>query len=219
MSAVRRQRRAPAVLLPALLPALLLAPVLAAAALLSPPLAPAASAAIPATCGMLDLTDTAAVETRADGTDDVFVGRVVDLTRGRTATDPITHSVVVEETVTGDLSAGREVRVLFSQAKGEPTQLRLNQSYLLFTRDDESALLADGCEGYTSARSLDAARIEELREALAPVEETPDVVLSEPDGGSDGPPDLGRVLAPGAAISLLGVLGLALISRVGRRRR
>lgn len=217
MSAVRRHRAA----------LVLAAAALTVPALSVPALAPAASAtatatvsaAIPAACGMLDVTDEAAVEASASEADDVFVGRVVARRPGATKADPIVHGLVVAETLSGELSPGDPVRVVFSTTEGEPTQLRLNQRYLLFTRGSGSTLQADGCEGYTSARDLDATQIETLREALAPVEETPEAVLSEPDGGSGEPPELGRVVAPGIAISLLGVLGLALISRVGRRRR
>lgn len=214
MSAVRRHR--PALVLAATALSL---PALSLPVLSLPPLAPAATATVPAACGMLDVTDEAAVEANASGADDVFVGRVVARRPGATKADPIVHGVVVAETLSGELSPGDPVRVLFSTTEGEPTQLRLNQRYLLFTRGSGSTLQADGCEGYTSARDLGATQIEILREALAPVEETPKVVLSEPGGGSDGPPDLGRTVAPGVAISLLGVLGLALISRVGRRGR
>ena len=56
---------------------------------------------------------------------------------------------------------------------------------------------------------IDAATLEEIRTALTAEPETPDAVLTKPEG-SDGPPDLGRVVAPGAAVSLIGILGLLL---------
>lgn len=176
--------------------------------------------AIPAACGMLDLADPAAVVANAVDVEDVFIGRVVDLTKGASVADPVVHDVEVEDALSGELRPGQLVRVVFTGtgAGGDPTQLRLNQNFVFFTRGAETTLQADGCDGYASARALDATQVEVLREALVPPEEPPAVVLSEPEGGSDDPPELGRVVAPGAAISLIGVLGLALISRVGRRR-
>lgn len=203
----------------------LLGALVAAAAVLALPVAASSAvvaplpATIPAACGMLDLADPAAVVANAVDSEDVFIGRVVDLTPGATVADPIVHGVEVEDALSGDLRPGQPVRVVFTVTGSEPTQLRLNQNYVFFTSGVETTLQADGCDGYASARTLDAAQVEALREALVPAEEPPAVVLSEPEGGSDDAPDLGRVVAPGAAISLIGVLGLALISRVGRRRR
>ena len=206
----------------------------------------AASPAIPDMCGALDLTDPAAVVENARGTDDVFIGRVTSIdsgvvsggearlepraTDGTESTQPadpaeprdpgksFRHEVLVEDALAGDLRPGEPVRIVFTEGEGEPAQLRVNATYVFFTQGDGAALEADGCNGYASARGLQAAQVDVLREALAPEDESADVVLSEPEGGSDGPPDLGRVLAPGGAVILLGVLGLVLISRVGRGR-
>lgn len=208
--------------LPALLGALSAA-LLGAAVLALPAAAWSAAGApgpstIPAACGMLDLTDPDAVVANAVDAEDVFIARVVDLARGRTAAGPIVHGVEVEDALVGDLRPGQPALVVLTTTGAEPTQLRLNQNYVFFTRGAGATVQADGCDGYASARGLDATQVEVLREALVPPEEPADVVLTRSEGGSDDPPDLGRVVAPGAAISLVGVLGLALISRVGRRR-
>lgn len=206
---------------------------LAAAALLLPAggsasAAPAAAGPIPPGCGALDVTDTQAVAANAEGVSDVFVGRVVRLDRVRvhpgatsgtttTPTRDLLYDVLVDAPITGDLAADRRVDVVLVGVEAGEEPLRRSRRYLFFATGGASALRADGCDGYASGTMLDAATVEEIRTALTAEPETPDVVLSKPEG-SDGPPDLGRVVAPGAAVSLIGILGLLLVSRVGRRR-
>ncbi|HWJ66920.1 MAG TPA: hypothetical protein VNT31_09595 [Nocardioides sp.] len=193
--------------------ALSLLAALAAAALTLVPSPPAgAGPSIPAGCGDVDLADPAAVVAAADGSDDVFVGRVVRIEANR-----VGHEVVVEDAVAGDLRPGQPARVVLAGDRGDDVRLRLNATYVFFTSGEDRALQADSCDGWVSARGLTASGVAELREALSPPE-PPSVTFSEPEGGSDGAPELGRVLAPGGAIALVGVLGLVLLSRVGRPR-
>lgn len=218
-----------------LLPAAPVAALAASAAALLLPLggpAAAASAAtgpIPPGCGGLDVTDSAAVAANAEGTADVFLGRVVRLERVRvnggttpsatagTAPRDYTYDVLVDVPITGDLPADQRVQLVLAGVEGRDEPLRRSRRYLFFTTGANTALRADGCDGYASGTMLDAATLDEIRTALTEEPETPDVVLSRPEG-SDDPPDLGRVVAPGAAVSLVGILGLVLVSRVGRRR-
>ncbi|MEV5000166.1 hypothetical protein [Nocardioides sp. LML1-1-1.1] len=221
-------RPAPRRLLPA-------APLAALAAAFLLPVGAAGAAPPPVTCGRLDLTDTAAVVANAKGAADVFIGRVVGIDSGTTTGDPgssptatgtptpgagraVRHEVLVEDALTGDLHPGEPVRVVFSVVGGKQTQLRLNASYVFFTTGATATLRADGCDGYTSARGLTAVTVDTLRDALTPDTTPAEAKLSAPAGGSDGPPELGRVVAPGAAVGLVGILGLVLLSRVGRRR-
>lgn len=216
-----------------LLPAVPAALASAAAALVLP--VGAASAAVPVNagpippgCGGLDVTDTAAVVANAEGVSDVFLGRVVRLERvqlspGSTAgttetpaTRTLLYDVLVDVPITGDLAADQRVDVVLAGVEGTDEPLRRSRRYLFFATGEGAVLRADACDGYASGTMLDAAALEEIRTALTAEPETPDVVLSKPDG-SDGPPDLGRIVAPGAAVSLIGILGLVLISRVGRR--
>ncbi|HWJ08104.1 MAG TPA: hypothetical protein VNS46_01930 [Nocardioides sp.] len=208
----------------AALAALFLVPAGAATAA-APDAAPDAAGPIPPGCGALDVTDTEAVAAVAEGATDVFLGRVVQPVRvagGATAqpgTAPrdVAYDVLVDVPITGDIAADKRVEVVLVGVEGREEPLRRSRRYLFFTTGENAALRADGCDGYASGTMLDAATLEEIRTALTAEPETPDVVLSRPEG-SDEPPDLGRVVAPGAAVSLIGVLGLVLISRLGRRR-
>lgn len=189
----------------------------------------AAAGPIPPDCGSLDVTDTAAVVASAEGVSDVFVGRVVRLDRVRVtpgatagategpASRDLLYNVLVDVPITGDLAADQRVNVVLAGVEAGDEPLRRSRRYLFFATGAGSTLRADGCDGYASGTMLDAATLEEIRTALTAEPETPDVVLTKPPG-SDGPPDLGRVVAPGAAVSLIGILGLVLVSRVGRKR-
>ncbi|TWH02648.1 hypothetical protein L615_001300000120 [Nocardioides sp. J9] len=210
-------------LLPAVLTAVLTGG-LAAAPLLPASPAAAVPSAIPADCGALDVTDTDAVVTAAEGTDDVFLGRVVRAVTRGAGTGPaaggprnLRYEVVVDQAVVGDLAADQRRELVLVGVEGRQDPLRRSRRYLFFTTGENSELRADGCEGWASGSMVDAATLGEIRAALTAPPEPPEVALSRPDGAGD-PPDLGRVVAPGAAISLVGILGLVLLSRVGRRR-
>lgn len=215
-------------------PAALAAALAAAGAALVLPLggvaraAPTEAGPIPPGCGALDVTDTAAVAANAEGVSDVFLGRVVRLDRVRVnpgatsgttespATQDLAYNVLVDVPITGDLAADQRVTVVLGEVEAGEEPLRRSRRYLFFASGEGSSLRADGCDGYASGTMVDAATLQEIRTALKAEPETPDVVLTKPEGSGE-PPDLGRVVAPGAAISLIGILGLVLISRVGRR--
>ena len=215
------------------------APAAALAAAVVVPAAPSgavAPAAIPVSCTALDLDDATAVAANAEGTHDVShavvrLVAVVRSTAGSTgpATDAATATttpgvpaartlrvtVRVLNVLTGDLTDGRNVNVLVTGTDGKLPPRR-NEQYLFFTTGANDALHAVDCNGYVATPNLDTVTLDLLRDALAP-EDDADVVLTAPSGGSDGPPSLGRVVAPGAAITLVGLLGLVLLGWTGRR--
>ncbi|KRA38932.1 MULTISPECIES: hypothetical protein [unclassified Nocardioides] len=191
------------------------------------PAAAGATPGMPDGCGELALSDRAAVHERGSTAEDVFVGRVDGvlpgvLPGGGTA-GASEHRVFVQVPLKSDLPAGKYVQVTFTPTDEVPDRtLRVGVRYIFFTRGSAPAeLRADACDGYVIASGLDQAGVVRLREYLAvppaPVE-TPGSTLSEPPADADSTPDLGRLLAPGGAISLIGVLGLVLISRLGRQK-
>lgn len=185
-----------------------------------------ASRALADACAELDLNDEAAVVERSDAVDDVFVGRVSDVLRRRSAADrapqrTIAHRVTVTTVLSGDLRLGQEVTVVFEPADdGRRLVLGERETHLFFTSDVTGELRADYCNGSRELPGgLSASLQRRLEDYLSGAPEPPArVALHRPDDGAGEPPRLSRVVAPGAAISLIGVLGLFLVARVGRRR-
>ncbi|MFC7505419.1 hypothetical protein ACOACQ_16785 [Nocardioides sp. CPCC 206347] len=190
------------------------------------PAAADATPTMPDGCGDLVLNDRTAVYERGAGVDDVFVGRVdgvlPGVLPGGGADDTSSHRVFVQVPLKSDLAAGKYVQVTFTPTDDVADRtLKVGGRYIFFTQGSTpDELSADACDGYVAAAGLDQAAVVRLREYLAvpPAVEPPASALSDPPADADATPDLGRLLAPGGAISLIGVLGLVLISRLGRQK-
>ncbi|NHA01175.1 hypothetical protein G5V59_18555 [Nocardioides sp. W3-2-3] len=220
-----------------LLPA---APLAALAAAFLLPVGSAGAVPPPVTCGRLDLTDAAAVVANAQGTEDVFIGRVVRIDSGPTAgggsTAPaatatatgtptpgagrtVRHEVLVEDALTGDLHPGEPVRVVFSAVGGKQTQPAPQRQPT--SSSPPAPRPPCGPTAATATSRPAASPPPPSTPSATPLHRTTSRSrrsLSAPSGGSDGAPGLGRVVAPGAAVGLVGILGLVLLSRVGRRK-
>ncbi|MEZ0577315.1 hypothetical protein [Nocardioides sp. MH1] len=192
-----------------------------------------------AVCEPLDLASTTAVRAKADDATDVFAGKVrsakalqsVDGGTGRAGREDKprkpsdwTHTVQVTATFRTDLRPGDRVQVTTTPtAEGGLAKLVIGRTYLFFVTTEQGMdhFATPACSGTQLLRGgLSAQQQSALKAALAsePVAETPEVDLSAPSDGTRVVPDLGRLAAPGAAVALVGVLGLLLLSRVGKRR-
>lgn len=209
---------------------------------------PAASADVPrvaaADCEPLDLDDPAAVRASADAVTDVFSGKVQKVERrtyggrgegranqtdGPRASDPRMvrwlHTVQVDVPFLGGHRSRDLVTVITDPVDqdgfGRLTDDRL---YLFFVTVQKGTgrLVVEPCSGTQMLRGgLGPDLLKSLKETLrgpAPEEPMPDYALSAPEGGSRPTPSLGRLAAPGAAVALIGVLGLVLLSRANARR-
>ncbi len=153
----------------------------------------------------------------------------------RPRTTAYEHGVTVMPVFAGDLDPGLEVIVVTqTAAKDGLGPLRPGQLYLFFATRVETGtagfsdgeggrprLEAPGCAGTTLLpRGFSASLRQQLDRILAQPAPTADQPprLTAPEGGSGEPPSLGRAVAPGAALGLIGILGLLLLSRVGTRR-
>lgn len=192
----------------------------------SAPSAPGGTAvrAMPADCAPVDISDEATVDQRAAASDEVFVGRV-DAAAPVAGSTRVGYGVSVERVWLGDVAKGQQAAVTIEWPAGAAPGVRQGASYLFFTQDSPEGLVADSCGGTVLLpRGLTpkvASTLRKFLESVAPppaATPTPEPVsFRAPDEPLGEPPQIGRVVASGAAISLIGLLGLLLVSRLGRR--
>jgi hypothetical protein len=137
------------------------------------------------------------------------------------------HTVTVESSpFQGELRPGQPVLVVTQPAgrAGGLGKLEEDATYVFFASGEEGRdhLVANACAGTTK---LDGGLSADLRDQLdatlgeqAEGGSTPDFTLTEPDDGARSTPSFGRLAAPGAALALIGVLGLLLLARIASRR-
>ena len=160
----------------------------------------------------------------AEDADAVFTGTVAAVERvDRSANDVLFANEVDVELVFKGAVGIETVTV----ATRPPTRrsaglgaLQRGESYLFFVRGvetDRAVFVAGGCSGTSPALDELVTRVEQLLgEGRSPVPPDPPAAKLEPVDGSE-PAAFTRAAAPGLALVLVGLLGLVVVRRLGRR--
>jgi hypothetical protein len=190
---------------------------LAGACVLVGPVTSGASAA-PCTCAK-STTDDYLKEANA-----VFTGTVQEITpagdgTAATATSR-TSTVLVDRVYTGDMITTETVEVVTPRAFGTCTRdLEVGKRYMFFVESDEG-FTATGCGGTRIAIPALVNQVELRRGPGRPpvVEEPGPVEVTFTPANTDEPTSLTRLAAPGLALVIIGLLGLAVVRRLARPR-
>ena len=154
--------------------------------------------------------------------DGVFSGTVT-MASGPTTSGKrqiMSYDVKVDRVYKGDITSPR----VTVKSDADPSHCGLSDMtadtrYLFFVRTNEANLLANKCGGTGPAKSTKTQKvIALLGPGTTPNPPTPDDAVFTPVADAE-PPSLSQLAAPGAAMLLLGLLGLMVFGALGRSRR
>lgn len=154
--------------------------------------------------------------------DAVFSGVVVDAsngTIGRRGRDATVLEIEADTVYKGDLIR-RQVKVTSRDASCGLGDLVTGKRYLFFAGESGSILVADRCGGTARARDGLTAKVQDLLgtgTVLTPPADRDPVVVDFTRLAGAEPESLTRIAAPGAALVLLGLLGLFVVRRATAR--
>ena len=153
--------------------------------------------------------------------DDVFSGVLLDRSTERGGTGRrTTYDVEADTVFSGDVTRPRvEVTSSASSSCGLG-ELRTDRRYVFFVVEEGARLVTDRCSGTERATDSLVKRIERVTGPgtdLRPPEQPPAEAPVFDKVADAEPEELSRLAAPGAALVILGVLGLLVVRRMSAR--
>lgn len=155
--------------------------------------------------------------------DAIFTGVVKSSERGPVADaqpgSTFTHEVAVDLVYKGDVTTSTvQVRTDQSRVTCSLGKLATGTSYMFFVQPDGEIWTAAGASGTAPASDELLAKVERLLGAgNQPVPPAPETATFTTVGAGE-PTTLTRAAAPGLALIIIGLLGLAVAGRIGSRR-
>lgn len=181
----------------------------------------ASAASAPCTCLSAASGSAGTVQDHVREASAVFRGTVEEITEPSVnagETSSRTSTVRVARVYKGQMITTTEVDVVTTRTFGNCTaELEKGETYVFFVESDEG-FTATGCGGTKLASTQLITQVERLlgsgRPPVAP--EAPEATFDPVS--ADDPASLTRVAAPGLALVLIGLLGLAVVRRLARPR-
>ncbi|MCL2543797.1 MAG: hypothetical protein FWE71_15240 [Nocardioidaceae bacterium] len=176
------------------------------------------------------LGDRTAVQQAAAHTDAVFAAKVDSVTkssaggstgRAQAGSAVWMHKVHVLAGFSGAPHKGGSAQVILTpEGTGPANKLDRHGTYVFFATQEGDHFTAPRCGGAVLLRKgLTSAVRKDLGSALSqPASQGVDLTWTTPKGGVRSLPRYSRLVAPGAGLILIGLLGLVLVGRLGRER-
>jgi hypothetical protein len=156
-----------------------------------------------------------------ESADAVFLGVVTDVARtGRGRNAEFTNTVEVERVYKGPINQVTVPVRTLAGTRQRPGLGALDRgaTYLFFVRIRAEVVSAGGCSGTRPATEEQVAKVVELRGAGRPAVPPPPLEATFDRVADSDPVDFTRTAAPGLALVLVGLLGLVVVRRLGRRQ-
>ncbi|HET9421227.1 MAG TPA: hypothetical protein VFO49_08830 [Nocardioides sp.] len=155
----------------------------------------------------------------AEVADAVFTGLVTSVRRSAPGEPYFTNTVQVEQVYKGPIEVPAVPVLTRQNSRKQPGlgPLQEGERYLFFVRAGTEALSAGACSGTGPAVADQVTRIEEVLGEGRPAVPPPAPEASFEQVADADPVDFTRSAAPGLALVLIGLLGLVVVRRLGRR--
>ena len=162
------------------------------------------------------------VQQSVDRADVVFSGLLEGQSTGRTGENgspQTTYQIVAERVYKGSVTTA-DVEVVSPRDGCTLGALVTDRRYMFFVSESGGEFMTDRCSGTNVANDEMVQRVERLlgdgQDLTAPPPAEPEQAEFTKVADAD-PETLGRLAAPGAALVIVGLLGLLLVGRLSRR--